>query len=138
MSAQPVQPVPTPFPVQRPTVVPLASQAERELRIMADRERLAQLNDLAAKIKAEQEEIKARLRVELGAGKHEQFRVTVSPTMRFNAEQARLVLGKLEHGEELIASISETVISSELAKRVLAPAVYELCQVEHGKATVRL
>ncbi|QCV95648.1 hypothetical protein [Acidipropionibacterium acidipropionici] len=74
---------------------------------------------------------------ELGEGKHEgrRGRVAVTHTRRFDTHKAQELL---EPTPELLASVTESVISSSKAKRLLPPALYEACQTTSEKATVRV
>lgn len=74
---------------------------------------------------------------ELGEGRHEgrRGRVAVTRTRRFDTHRAQELL---EQTPDLLASVTESVISSTKAKRLLPPAIYEACQTTSEKATVRV
>lgn len=74
---------------------------------------------------------------ELGEGRHEgrRGRVAVTHTRRFDTHRAQELL---EQTPDLLASVTESVISSTKAKRILPPAIYEACQTTSEKATVRV
>lgn len=76
--------------------------------------------------------VKAELR-DLGAGPHTvgDLTVTVTPSRRFNPDQAARVLPA-----ELLAQITAPAVSSSLAKRILPPALYDACMVESGDPRV--
>lgn len=58
----------------------------------------------------------------------------VSYRRQFNAEHAQRFLA--QHHPDVLPQVTETVVSSHLAKSVLAPALYELLQVESGTPTI--
>lgn len=93
------------------------------------------LKDKAAQIDDRVKQIVAQLRA-LGEGKHEAGAATVvvgAVPHRFDARKAAEVLAS---NPELLAQVSETVVSSTKAKQLLAPAVYALCSVENGEPRV--
>lgn len=74
---------------------------------------------------------------DLGEGRHDSTkgRVSVTYTRRFDTHKAQEFL---EPTPELLASVTESVISSSKAKRLLPPAIYEACQTVAAKPTVRV
>ena len=95
-------------------------------------EQLAALSAQVDTINDRLEQIKAELR-NLGEGTHEVAgrAVAIIPQRRFNADRASLILPP-----DTLAQITAPAVSSSLAKRVLAPALYEACMVASGTPRV--
>lgn len=69
----------------------------------------------------------------LGAGDHEvgDLKVTVQVSRRFDGAEAAKILPA-----DTLALIQDVTISAAKAKRILAPALYELCMTESGSPRV--
>lgn len=102
---------------------------DSELVILAGlRRRYFQLMNSADVIATEVDAIKARM-AKLGHGDHAvgEGKVSVSPpNKRFDPELADKVLRNLD--PNLVVTCSSSQIDAKIAKRVLAPTVYEQCQ----------
>lgn len=102
----------------------------------ADVVTLVELQDAIARMVAEADRIKARLRTELPVGSHELagVKVAISVAHRFDPKLAAERLTP-----ELLATITETTsaVSATLAKRFLAPVLYETLTVA-GQPQVRI
>lgn len=84
-----------------------------------------------------QTEIKNILRERLGVGKHPAgiLRVEISEQRRFTAEGAKSAL-KAE--PDKLDAITEPMVSTELARRLLTPADYDRCKVASGEPKVAI
>lgn len=100
----------------------------------------AKFHTLGAQIEAltaEQETIKALIRDAYPDGADltapNGTKVSVFRTRRFDAALAATVIPA-----DVLPRVQATVVDGKLAKAVLPPALYEQCQKEAGKATVRI
>lgn len=85
--------------------------------------------------KEDAEDCKATLR-ELGAGQYVYQGspvLNVTPTRRFSAGKAKEILPP-----EVYAKIVVEMVDLDKAKAVLPEALYQLCQEDSGKATVKI
>lgn len=98
---------------------------------------LVGIQDAIARLTAEADRIKARLRNELAPGNHALGGVTVQITAarRFSPDLAAQKLTPAE-----LASITETTtaVSATLAKRLLSPIVYEQLTAASGEPRVTI
>ncbi len=99
---------------------------------------LAKLNDTLAQIKQlteDAENYKGQLRGKLTPGAYTvggRPALSITPTRRFDPARAAEILPA-----DQIAAVSRMQIDPKLAKSHLAPALYELCQVDAGKCAVK-
>lgn len=97
----------------------------------------ARIADLTARKTALEDEInaiKTRLRTELG-DTYKDDHVTISTNRRFSAIQAQ---AWLEANPAFAPLVTETVISSTLAKKNLPPTIYEALMIPVGEPIVRI
>lgn len=103
--------------------------------------RLGAIRAQQAELKQAESDVLAKIRDLIGAEARGVIEddghpvIEVSYGKRFNADVA---LNLLAGNPELLASVQETTISAKLAKAVLAPAVYELCQAESASPTIKV
>lgn len=99
-------------------------------------QRLAHIQARKAELEAEEAEIKAKLTGNLTVGSYSingKPALSVTPGRRFDPLLAATVLPA-----ELAALCQATVIDSKRAKLVLPPALYQQCQRENDRPTVRV
>lgn len=137
MSAIPLDHDPNkPSPYQQPERMPDVSTPEARNR--ADVERLRQLIENKAEIDAEIEDIRERLRRDLGPGEYADCGVKIARQYRFSPATAHDVITRMPGGADVLKLVTEQSISSELCKQILPPAVYAMCRAESGKPKVTL
>lgn len=97
----------------------------------ADLEMYRNLSHAIATLTEQLDDIKHRLRLHYGAGKHtadDGTTITVTANRRFDPELVWDVLSPQQ-----VAEIQELTVSATLAKKLLPPAVYQQCTKEVGQ-----
>ena len=112
------------------------------IEILDDVDRLVHLNATIALATAEADSIKRRLRTDYATdpGTHEVggYRLSVTPARRFDEAAARTILAS---SPDLLASATVTPeprLDAGRLRRLVAPAIYELCLVSGGDARVSI
>jgi hypothetical protein len=107
-------------------------------QVVADVERYRHLETIRQELVEEQEAIKARVREQLPAGKHELSTgvVTIAANRRFDPALAKQVVRTINPA--LLPAIMATKIDSATAKKVLPPATYEQCMKDTGTPRVSI
>lgn len=111
-------------------------------QIESDVARLADLQALIAEATSEANSIKARLRGDYAddPGKHDVagFTLSVTPSTRFDAEAARHVLAQFPDVVTAATVTPEPRLDGAQVKKLVPPAIYDLCCTPSGDARVSL
>jgi hypothetical protein len=125
-------------PVDHQSGPGFVEQAQERSRLAGIAERLKDVRDRLTELKRHEEDLSGQLRAALKAEAGVEYKlgiyiITVTPRREFDRDQAAKMLSP-----DVLKALTVETIDRELAQQMLPPAVYASCQVEHGKATVRI